>query len=84
MKMSEQDASQGGDRRSGSPVRVAAKKGARFLDNMMQARGNHACKKIYRSKASIEKENDRQREQNRFIIHPFSAFRYLLVVVLEK
>ena len=45
-------------------------------DKLMQARGNASSKRIYKSKASIEKENERWREEEGLIIHPFSIFRF--------
>ena len=51
-------------------------KRSKLWDSLMQARGNAASQRIYRSKACIEKENERWREEKGFVIHPFSAFRF--------
>ena len=47
------------------------------VENLFHASHKDFVKKIYRSEKALRAEQDRQQKIAKFVIHPFSNFRYV-------
>ena len=62
---------------------MSAAIGAAFTrENLFHASEKEYVKKIYRSDKALKEEQQRQQNIDRFVIHPFSNFRYLKLLWL--